>query len=265
MLSGYSAGTGYDLATGLGSVNAYNLVHGWTSPTVATTTTLKLNNGGTVNITHGQSVPVTINVSPSAATGDVVLIGSPTAGSDISMGAFTLQNGAVTSTTSTLAGSGGTSYQVVAHFAGDGTHAPSDSSPVPVIVAAEPSKTLITIPVFDPNTGKETGNTPTSLVYGSPYIARMDIANTTETVTFPMKPVCVPLSCPTGSVTLSDSVAWSSGVFPLNLLGYADYFSIQLTGGAHQLSASYPGDNSYGPSSGSYNLTVTPAPIQIIL
>jgi hypothetical protein len=263
VLSGYSAGTGYDLATGLGSVNAYNLVHGWTSPTVATTTTLKLNNGGTVNITHGQSVPVTINVSPSAATGDVVLIGSPTAGSDISMGAFTLQNGAVTSTTSTLAGSGGTSYQVVAHYAGDGTRAPSDSSPVSVIVAVEPSKTLITIPVFDPNTGKETGNTPTSLVYGSPYIARMDVANTTETVNFPMKPVCVPLSCPTGSVTLSDSVAGALGVFPLNPSGYADYFSIQLSGGAHQLSASFPGDNSYGPSSGSYNLTVTPAPIQI--
>jgi hypothetical protein len=264
VLSGYSAGTGYDLATGLGSVNAYNLVHGWTSPTVATTTTLKLNNGGAVNITHGQSVPVTINVSPSAATGDVVLIGSPTAGSDISMGAFTLQNGAVTGTTSTLAGSGGTSYQVVAHYAGDGTHAPSDSSPVPVIVAAEPSKTLISIPVFDPNTGKETGNTPTSLVYGSPYIARMDVANTTETVTFPMKPVCIPLSCPTGSVTLSDSVAGGSlGVFPLNFLGYADYFSIQLTGGAHQLTASYPGNNSYGPSSGTYNLTVTPAPVQL--
>lgn len=31
VLSGYKAGPGYDLATGLGSVNAYNLVNSWTS------------------------------------------------------------------------------------------------------------------------------------------------------------------------------------------------------------------------------------------
>jgi hypothetical protein len=181
------------------------------------------------------------------------------------MGAFALQNGAITGTTSTLAGSGGTSYQVTAQYAGDSTYAPSDSSPVTVIVAPEPSNTLITIPVFDPTTGKESGNTPTSLVYGSPYIARMDVANTKETVTFPMKPLCVSLSCPTGSVTLTDSFGGGStlGVFPLNFLGFADYFSIQLTGGAHQLSANYPGDYSYSPSRGSYNLMVTPAPTQI--
>lgn len=159
---GYSAGVGYDLATGLGSVNAYNLVHDWSPPTVTTTTTLSLNSGKALSLTHGQSVPVSITVSPSAATGDVLLIGSPNAGSSIAMGSFTLQNGAASGTTSTLAGSGATSYQVVARYAGDATYAPSDSSPVSVMVAPEPSNTLITIPVFDPTTGKETGNTPTS-------------------------------------------------------------------------------------------------------
>ena len=77
VLSGYSAGTGYDLATGLGSVNAYNLVHGWSKPGISTTTTLSLNSNKAVNITHGQSVPFNITVSPSAATGNVSLIGSP--------------------------------------------------------------------------------------------------------------------------------------------------------------------------------------------
>lgn len=38
ILSGYTATTGYDLATGLGSVNAYNLVHNW--PVIARTATL---------------------------------------------------------------------------------------------------------------------------------------------------------------------------------------------------------------------------------
>ncbi len=43
ILSGYNTSTGYDLATGLGSVNAYNLVHNWSAPGIATTTSLSLN------------------------------------------------------------------------------------------------------------------------------------------------------------------------------------------------------------------------------
>ncbi len=58
VLSGYNAGTGYDLATGLGSVNAYNLVHNWILPSNPTSTTLTINNGNPVSITHGQSVPL---------------------------------------------------------------------------------------------------------------------------------------------------------------------------------------------------------------
>ena len=39
VLSGYSAAAGYDLAAGLGSVNAYNLVHAWAQPGTSTPTT----------------------------------------------------------------------------------------------------------------------------------------------------------------------------------------------------------------------------------
>ncbi len=271
VLSGYSAGTGYDLATGLGSVNATNLVHGWSKPGISTSTTLSLNSNKAVNITHGQSVPFSITVAPSAATGDVSLIGSPVSGSSVAMGSFlTLQNGAVSGSTASLAG--GTSYQVKAHYAGDGTYAPSDSPPVTVTVASEPSTTLISIPVFDPTSGKETGDTPTSLVYGSPYIARVDVGDASAAVTFPMKPVCATAACPTGNVTLTDSVnggpqtpLGTSGVFPLSNQGNAVYQAIQLSGGMHQLTASYGGDNSYGASTGNYILNVTPAPTQASL
>ncbi len=264
VLSGYKAGTGYDLATGLGSVNAYNLVHARTSPGISTTTTLSLNNGQAVNITHGVSVSFSIAISPSAATGDVSLVGSPTGGKPIAMGEFTLQNGSASGTTTSLAG--GTSYQVKAHYAGNSTYATSDSAPVTVTVAPEASTTLITFPIFDPNTGNETGDTPTSLVYGSPYIARVDVGNANAKVTFPMKPVCAQPTCPTGSVTLTDSVTGgASGVFPLNSQGYTEYQAVQLTGGAHQISASYPGDNSYKASSSTYSLSVTPAIMHLSL
>jgi hypothetical protein len=269
VLSGYGAGAGYDLATGLGSVNAYNLVHGWNSGT-PTTTTLSLNSGNAVNITHGQSVNFSIAVSPSAATGDVSLTGSPTTGSSVTMGEFTLQSGVASGTTTSLAG--GTAYQVKAHYAGDNIYAASDSTPVTVTVAPEPSTTLITIPVFNPTTNVETGDTPTALVYGSPYIERVDVGNAKAAVTFPMKPVCAPLSCPTGTVTLTDSFnggtatpLGATDLFPLNSQGYAEFQTIQLAGGTHQLAASYPGDNSYNASSGTYSISVIAATMQLSL
>ena len=100
VLSGYSAGAGYDLATGLGSVNAFNLVHNWIQPTTPSTTTLSLNGGAAVSITHGQGVSFSIAVTPSAAPGVVSLMGSPNGSSFISMGSFPLLNGFASGTTS---------------------------------------------------------------------------------------------------------------------------------------------------------------------
>ena len=76
VLSGYGTGTGYDLATGLGSVDANNLVTNWSQVTfTATATNLTLNSGNPVNITHGQPVSVNIGVNPARATGAYVIAG----------------------------------------------------------------------------------------------------------------------------------------------------------------------------------------------
>src|SRR6266853_2676970 len=270
VLSGYNAGTGYDLATGLGSVNAYNLVHNWIVPTTPSSTTLSLNGGAaSVSINHGQDVSYSIAVTPGAATGVVSLVGAPGGGGTqaVPMASFPLPSGAASGMTASLAG--GKSYEVYAHYSGDGIYGPSDSSPVTVTVAPEPSKTLITIPVFDPSTGKETGNNPTSVVYGSPNAFRVDVGNASATTSFPAKLVCAPLTCPTGSVTVTDTLNGGAptplgapGDFTLDSGGYAIDYSIQFSGGSHQFSASYPGDNSYTASMGGYSLTVTPAPTQ---
>jgi len=268
VLSGYSAGTGYDLATGLGSVNASNLVHNWIQPSLSSTTTLSLNSGKAVSITHGQSIPFNITVTPGAATGVVSLEGTPTGSGSVPMASFPLQNGSASGTTASLAG--GTSYAVTAHYSGNGTYKPSDSAPVTVTVASEPSTTLITIPLFNPNTGNETGNTPSSIVYGTPTAVRVDVGNASAKTTFPPQLVCAPLTCPTGNITLSDSVSGAStvlspsGGFLLNSGGYViDYNVATLPGGAHQFSAGYAGDSSYKSSTGTYALTVTPAPMQL--
>ena len=268
VLSGYSAAKGYDQATGLGSVNVANLVQNWIRPANSSSTTLTLNGGNPVNITHGQSVPFDITVTPSAAPGLVALMGSPSGSGFVALGSFTLANGSASGNTSALAG--GNSYAVKAHYPGNGTYGPSDSAPVTVTVAPEPSKTLITVPVFSPNTGAETGNTPSSISYGAPVGVRVDVGNAQAKVSFPSQTVCAMFLCPTGNVTVNDSYNGGAaaplsgtGLFTLNPQGYAENDGIQLPGGTHQISANYPGDNSYNASSGSYALTVTPAAMQL--
>ncbi len=78
-LPAFNATAGYDRATGLGTLNATNLVNNWSSvSTQATTTNLTVNNGSSSSITHGSSIPVSITVAPTTGTGtpsgDVALI-----------------------------------------------------------------------------------------------------------------------------------------------------------------------------------------------
>ena len=117
ILSGFQAGTGYDQATGLGSVNVNNLVNQWNTVTFrATTSTVALS--PTSNLTHGQSVTVTGSVAPSSGsgtpTGDVSLLTS----TGVSAGNLTLNNGAISGNTNLLPGG---TYTVTAHYAGDTT------------------------------------------------------------------------------------------------------------------------------------------------
>jgi Pro-kumamolisin, activation domain/Bacterial Ig-like domain (group 3) len=262
----YTSTAGYDLATGLGSVNAQTLVTKWASVnSAASTTTLVLNGGTAVNTTHGQSVPFKISVSPAAASGDVSLIATPAAGNSTGVGPFTLQSGVSTGSTADLPG--GTQYSVIAHYQGNGTYAPSDSAPVTVTIAPEPSNLFLTVPTFDPVTGQETAKSPTTLVYGSPYLLRADVANAQSS----SANSCAPPACPTGTVTFTDTVAGvsqgppNSGAFTLNSQGFTEDFAVQFPGGTNLITAKYSGDSSFAASAAptTYTLNVTPAPTQM--
>ena len=71
VLSGYATGTGYDLATGLGTVNVANLVNQWSTYAgqFKATTTSPFTLGPPTTITHGQSIPVAATVKPQTGTG----------------------------------------------------------------------------------------------------------------------------------------------------------------------------------------------------
>jgi subtilase family serine protease len=78
-LTGFSAATGYDQASGLGSLNIANVVNGWTAASGVTTGTntaaVAIGLGGVTSITESQSLTVTVTVSGHVATptGSVIL------------------------------------------------------------------------------------------------------------------------------------------------------------------------------------------------
>jgi hypothetical protein len=258
----WSASPGYDLATGLGSVDVNNLVTKWSTiqfhPT--TTTIVSVNPSSP---SHGQSVTFNITVtSPSGTpTGDVALMVDPN-GHPYGADAFTLVNGSITANTTKLPGG---SYTIVAHYAGDGTFAPSDSAPFSITVAKQASLTTIQIEDFSngPLNCFDSGITSNNGFesYGAVYYLRVVVGNVgdqeiPQTGCYPLVTNANP---PTGTVTLTDnSGPLGVGTYALNGRGYVELPTEPVTLGTHNITASYSGDASYAASS-----TATPFIIPI--
>ena len=143
---GFNAGVGYDLASGLGSVNASVLANAWSSlaagfrGTKTTLTTL----GTSINITHGQPVPVFVTVAPQSGSGTPTgLVAFETTGMGASANPLfsgPLSNAATGGLITSLPGG---SYNLFAHYAGDGTFAASVSNSIPVTVSPENTRTTL--------------------------------------------------------------------------------------------------------------------------
>ena len=250
ILSGYPTTTGYDLAVGLGTVNAANLVNAWTT-TVAgskgSTTTLSMT-PTPLTITHGATANLNVTVAPAPSgtgtpTGEVALIASTGFG----VASFLLTNGTVASTTGALPGG---SYTVTAHYPGDATFSASDSTPpISVVVSPEPSTTTVKALTADAN-----GNPIpfTSGPYGGFVYMRVDVqgqsGNGIATGTVTIKDNGTPITGSPYTLNSQGNTATPSGIFTLGT-------------GAHAIGANYSGDASFNASSAtSVNITVTPAP-----
>jgi hypothetical protein len=253
----YQAGAGYDMTTGLGSVNVANLVDQWGTVTFnPTTTTLGLT--PVINITHGSPVTVNAAVAPSSGTGtptptgEVSLLASIGSG-QTSVDGFALSNGLVAQSTYQLPGGG--PYNVTAHYAGDATYAPSDSLPVAVTVTPEPS--TINVSVLTINS--QGAALPfTSGPFGSFVYLRADVAGQSGH------------GSPTGTVTFSDTFGAIPGGNAFVLNG-GDQFNngsntatpngvLTFDTGTHTISAVYGGDLSFNGSSSTQSLTFTIQP-----
>jgi subtilase family serine protease len=119
---GYPAGTGYDLVTGLGSVDLANLANAWTASTstlIGTTTVLSAaTNSPTANVADNVTIAVSSDTGSTVPTGMVsVSVNGGTATS------YTLTGNGTYVDALTFASAG--SYTIVAQYAGDSTHAAS--------------------------------------------------------------------------------------------------------------------------------------------
>jgi hypothetical protein len=247
---------GYDLATGLGSVNAANLVNTWTNVSFTPSTTTFLLNGGTaVNTPHGAPITVsgTVTGTGGTPTGIVELIQGTVATGPV-IDVFTLSAGSYSGNTTMLPGTNGTPYSVIAHYGGDGTFAASDSSAETVTsVSKENSAVTVSLVTFNSLGAPVLSTGAVQLTYGSPYLLRVDVTNAGAQ---PCSANAVP--CPTGLVILFDNnqalndflvpnTSTPTNTAMLNGLGFVEDQPIQLSGSSttQNITAQYGGDKSY--------------------
>ena len=98
---GYRAGPGYDLVTGLGSVDAYKLITGWNATSVTSTTTTVSASPGAITTNSTTTLTATVTAAGGTPGGQVTFaVGS------VTLGAVTLAGSGATATGSlTVAGS----------------------------------------------------------------------------------------------------------------------------------------------------------------
>lgn len=255
----YNSGTGYDLATGLGSVNISNLVTNWNRANFNATTTNLALTPNQPTFTHGAGITADISVTGNGGmpTGDVSLtIPNLFAGLCTTPNACTLKAG--TGTTGTVSVTThnfpGGSYPLQAHYAGDGDFAPSDSGLVSVTVNPEASSTkLVVASGFDAN-----GN-PIPFTMG-PYGGLIYLQATVSGQSG--------FGTPTGVVQFADNGSGLSATNQLNPLGQLNSSAMAWTPngifsvgvGTRTISANYLGDASFNPSSAnSATVTITQA------
>jgi hypothetical protein len=243
----YQSTVGYDLATGLGSVNVANLVNKWNTVTFKPTTSTILSPLNFITITHGQAINVNVTVTGNQGipTGTISLLNN--LGRAQSFGLFPLTAGSFSGPVYSFPGSP-TSYAFVARYGGDGTFAAGTSNSSGYITVNPESSTTTLSVLGYPN---QNGFPPfTGGPYGTFAYLRADVKGQSG------------FGTATGSVNFVDGHSDLLGTFSLNSEGNTATPNglFTLPTGSDSVNANYGGDPSFNASvSAPVKVTITPA------
>lgn len=243
--TGYDAGAGYDLASGLGSVDAAQMMANWSSAVgTSSKTSLTIDGAASaINVAHGTNLNFAVSVNPTNSTGVAGLVTTATvpAGEPTLNGIpFTIpiSNGSGTGSYNGLPGG---QYTVYASYGGDTTTSASQSTAISVDIAAEASSTKLWVNAYSAQNAATISNL-NAIPYGAYIFSESSVYGTAEGYD-------ASLGYATGTMTMLDNgtsigtTAITSGnfaSFPAMTAGVYPYAV-----GTHTVTATYPGDASY--------------------
>ena len=227
-LKGYNTNAGYDLATGLGSVDATKLIAAYTALSGGKLTPTVTVTPASNSVTITQSLNVTVTVSGGS--------GNPTP-----IGTVTLSSGSYTSAATSLTSGSATinipansltagSATLTAAYAGDTNYNGANGS-APLTVNTKPTPTVTVTPASN------------SIMTTQSLLVAVKVAGTSGT--------------PTGTVTLSSGSYTSAATALVSGSASITIPANSLGAGTDTLSASYSGDTTYGAASGAGQVTVS--------
>ena len=234
IMTGYFANPGYDLATGLGSVNAENLVNNWATLSAAAQPTAVTLTASNTLTSYGQ--PVTLSGSVTPLTGSGIPPGSVSIqGMQLNQASIPVVNG---SYSQAVAGLLPGAYTITANYIGDGGYLGSISQPVSMTIAAATATSTLAFTSTDVRSG---GTLPTSngqIPYGNNVVA---------TVTLQGAPAAPGVLAPTGSVAFSSN---GKVLATVALTGNTAAYTVGVANlvGSYSLTAAYSGDANYNSS-----------------
>ena len=258
----YNATAGYDLASGLGSVDAAVLLADWANVKFnSSAITLTAN---PTTITHGTAVSIGGTVTGNLPTGNVALMTDSTESSQQGNGSadllgssastFALNNsGAYSGSVTTLPGG---TYNIWASYGGDTNNAGSVSQKTPVTVSPENSGIAFNLigsgAVYN-------SNITASVDYGTQLLLSAQVAPSAD-VTGVQSCLTTAAACPvytppTGTIAFKDG-ATAINTAVINAEGDAEY-NAPYAVGSHSVSAGYSGDSSYNASTTAAPITFT--------
>ena len=232
----YNSGTGFDLATGLGSLNVWNVVHAWASEAGTNSSTMTVTPGSST-ITINQSLNVTVSVTGSAGTptGTITLSGDGYSSEETIGTSPCTSNTNCTFTIPANSLAAGSNITLTAYYSGDSNY------------AANSQTTTITVTVMTPTVGV---NAPSS----------GNVANAINvgiTVTGPSGSTAIPsgtVYLTSGSYT-SSTASLTNGSATITIP--ANSLAGSAAGTTDTITAYYSGDTNYSGHTGSTTIVMT--------